>query len=277
MTLKAGNAIIGQPEEAKYGLTGTQLIEAFRIARQRGVKRFGLHTMLASNELNEDYHVATAKMLFEMVVEINHQTGIQIEFVDLGGGYGVPYRPEQEELDLEKISQGIRREYDHLIVANGLAPLKICMENGRMVTGPFGWLVTRVRHLKHIYRDYVGLDASMADLMRPGIYGAYHHITVPGKETQPHDHKYDVTGSLCENNDKFAIGRMLPPIEVGDIVVIHTTGAHGHAMGFNYNGQLRSAELLRRSSGEISMIRRAESINDYFATLDFSALKNFLP
>ncbi|HNX77643.1 MAG TPA: diaminopimelate decarboxylase [Candidatus Rifleibacterium sp.] len=275
--LKAGNAIIGQPEEAKYGLTGTQLIEAFRIARQRGVKRFGLHTMLASNELNEDYHVATAKMLFEMVVEINHQTGIQIEFVDLGGGYGVPYRPEQEELDLEKISQGIRREYDHLIVANGLAPLKICMENGRMVTGPFGWLVTRVRHLKHIYRDYVGLDASMADLMRPGIYGAYHHITVPGKETQPHDHKYDVTGSLCENNDKFAIGRMLPPIEVGDIVVIHTTGAHGHAMGFNYNGQLRSAELLRRSSGEISMIRRAESINDYFATLDFSALKNFLP
>ncbi len=273
--LKEGNVIIGQPEEAKYGLTGTQLIEAYRIARQRGVKRFGLHTMLASNELNENYHIETAKMLFELVVEINRHAGVRIEFVDLGGGYGIPYRPEQNELDLAKIAQGIESEYQRLITANGLAPLKICMENGRLVTGPYGWLVTRVRHKKSIYREYIGLDASMADLMRPGMYGAYHHITVPGRESQPHDHKYDVTGSLCENNDKFAIGRMLPRIEVGDIVVIHSTGAHGHAMGFNYNGQLRSAELLRRENGEIAVIRRAETVDDYFSTLDFSGLEKF--
>ena len=273
--LKEGNVIIGQPEEAKYGLTGTQLIEAYRIARQRGVKRFGLHTMLASNELNENYHIETAKMLFELVVEINRHAGVRIEFVDLGGGYGIPYRPEQNELDLAKIAQGIESEYQRLITANGLAPLKICMENGRLVTGPYGWLVTRVRHKKSIYREYIGLDASMADLMRPGMYGAYHHITVLGGESQPHDHKYDVTGSLCENNDKFAIGRMLPRIEVGDIVVIHSTGAHGHAMGFNYNGQLRSAELLRRENGEIAVIRRAETVDDYFSTLDFSGLEKF--
>jgi diaminopimelate decarboxylase len=270
--LKDGNAIIGKPEEAKYGLTGVQIIEAYRIARQKGVKRFGLHTMVASNELNEDYHIETARMLFELVGEINRQTGIKLEFIDLGGGYGVPYRPEAAELDLDKISQGIKVDYERLITGNGLAPRKICMENGRMITGPYGWLVTTVRHLKSTYREYAGLDASMADLMRPGMYGAYHHITLPGKEDLPHDHKYDLTGSLCENNDKFAIDRMLPKIEIGDIVVIHTTGAHGHAMGFNYNGQLRSAELLRRNDGTVIQIRRAETLEDHFSTLDFAGL-----
>ncbi|NCB37428.1 MAG: diaminopimelate decarboxylase [Erysipelotrichia bacterium] len=274
--LKSGNVIIGRPEEAKYGLTGEQIVEAYRIARQKGVTRFGLHTMVASNELNEDYHIETAKMVFELVVDIYCQTGVRIEFVDLGGGYGVPYRPEEQKLDLKKVSAGIKSEYERLIVGNNLSPLKIYMENGRMITGPYGWLVARVRHLKSIYRDYIGLDASMADLMRPGMYGAYHHITVLGKETLPHDHKYDVTGSLCENNDKFAIERMLPSVEVGDVVVIHTTGAHGHAMGFNYNGQLRSAELLRRESGEVIVIRRAERLEDYFSTLNFSELDQFL-
>lgn len=273
--LKDGNVIIGSPEEAKYGLTRPQIIEAYRIARDKGVRRFGLHTMVASNELNEEYHIETARILFELVVEISQKIGIRIEFVDLGGGYGVPYRPEDEDLDLAKISHGIRGEYDRLIAANGLAPLRIVMENGRMITGPYGWLVARVRHLKHIYRDYVGLDASMANLMRPAMYGAYHHITVPGKEHLPHDRKYDVTGSLCENNDKFAVERMLPELEPGDLVVIHTTGAHGHAMGFNYNGQLRSAELLRRCDGSVVEIRRAEEIEDHFATLDFTRLSNF--
>lgn len=271
--LKEGNVIIGNPEEAKYGLTREQIFAAYKSARQKGVKRFGLHTMVASNELNEEYHVETAKMLFELVVELKHQADIKIEFVDLGGGYGTPYRPEDKELDLELISAEIKKHYDQLIIANDLHPLRIVLENGRMVTGPFGWLVCQVRHLKHIYRDYVGLDASMANLMRPGMYGSYHHITVPGKDHLVHDHKYDVTGSLCENNDKFAIERMLPEVEIGDIVIIHNTGAHGHAMGFNYNGQLRSAELLRREDGSIVEIRRAETMADYLATLDFARLE----
>ena len=270
--LKDGNVIIGKPEEAKYGLTRDQIFEAYRIARDKGVKRFGLHTMVASNELNEEYHVETAKMLFELVVEIKKRLGIRIEFVDLGGGYGTPYRPEDKQLDLDLISADIKKHYDQLIIANDLHPLRIVLENGRMVTGPFGWLVCRVRHMKHIYRDYVGLDATMANLMRPGMYGSYHHITVLGKEHQPCNHKYDVTGSLCENNDKFAVERMLPEIEVGDIVVIHNTGAHGHAMGFNYNGQLRSAELLLRENGNVEEIRRAETLADYLATLDFAKL-----
>lgn len=270
--LKEGNVIIGKPEEAKYGLTREQIIEAYGIVKNMGVKRFGLHTMVASNELNPDYHIETARMLFELVVEIKNRVGVQIEVVDLGGGYGCPYKPEAEELDLQVVSDGIKDEYDRLIKANNLHPLNIVMENGRMVTGPYGWLVARVRHLKHIYRNYVGLDATMANLMRPGMYGSYHHITVPGKEHLPHDQKYDVTGSLCENNDKFAIDRMLPKMEVGDIVVMHTTGAHGHAMGFNYNGQLRSAEILRREDGSFFEIRRAETVEDYFATLNFDKL-----
>lgn len=271
--LKEGNVIIGKPEEAKYGLTRAQILDAYKSSQQKGVKRFGLHTMVASNELEEAYHIETAKMLFELVVEIHQKLGIKIEFVDLGGGYGIPYEPGEKEIDLQKVSAGIKEEYEKIIVANDLDPLRIVLENGRMVTGPYGWLVTKVRHLKHIYRDYVGVDASMANLMRPGMYGSYHHITVLGKENQPHDHKYDVTGSLCENNDKFAIGRMLPELEVNDIIVLHSTGAHGHAMGFNYNGQLRSAELLLRENGEVIEIRRAETAEDYFVTLDFDKLE----
>jgi diaminopimelate decarboxylase len=271
--LKEGNVIIGNPEEAKYGLTREQIFEAYRISKEKGAKRFGLHTMVASNELNEDYHIETARMLFELVVELKERLGLKIEFVDLGGGYGIPYHPGQKEIDLDAVSAGIKAEYDRLIVANDLHPLKIVMENGRMITGPYGWLVTKVRHIKKIYRDYAGVDASMANLMRPGMYGSYHHITVLGKEDRVCDHKYDVTGCLCENNDKFAVERMLPELEIGDILIIHSTGAHGHAMGFNYNGQLRSAELLLRENGSLLEIRRAETLDDYFATLDFDKLE----
>jgi len=273
--LKEGNVIIGAPEEAKYGLTREQIFEAYKIARDKGVKRFGLHTMVASNELGEEYHIGTARMLFELVVEIHQKTGIRIEMIDLGGGYGIPYHPGDKEIDLELVSRQIKRDYDQLIVGNGLAPLEIVMENGRMITGPFGWLVSKVRHIKNIYRRYAGLDASMANLMRPALYGSYHHISVLGKEKLPSNFKYDVTGPLCENNDKFAVERMLPELEIGDVLVIHSTGAHGHAMGFNYNGQLRSAELLLRENGEITEIRRAETIADYFATLDFNELEGF--
>ena len=273
--LKEGNVIIGKPEEAKYGLTREQILEAYEIVRDKGVKRFGLHTMVASNELGEDYHVGTARMLFELVVEIHQKLGVRIEMIDLGGGYGIPYHPGDKEVDLELVSRHIKADYEKLIVGNGLAPLEIVMENGRMVTGPFGWLVSRVRHLKSIYRQYAGLDASMANLMRPGMYGSYHHITVLGKEKLPSDHKYDVTGPLCENNDKFAVERMLPQLEIGDVIVIHCTGAHGHAMGFNYNGQLRSSELLLRENGKTVEIRRAETLEDYFATLDFNKLEGF--
>ena len=272
---KTGNTIIGHPEEAKYGLTTDQIIEAYKICRGRGVKRFGLHTMIASNELNEEYHIQTARMLFELVAKIRIKAGVKIEFIDLGGGYGIPYRPDDCAMNLNKISTGIKKFYDQLIISNDLAPLNIVMENGRMITGPYGWLVARVRHIKETYRNYVGLDASMADLMRPGMYGAYHHISIAGKESAECNHCYDVTGPLCENNDKFAIQRMLPKISIGDLAVIHCTGAHGHAMGFNYNGQLRSAELLLRESGEVLQIRRGETLNDYFSTLDFGKIAHF--
>lgn len=272
---KTGNAIIGQPEEAKYGLTTDQIIEAYRVCRRKGVKRFGLHSMIASNELNEDYHIQTAQMLFDLAAKIRIKAGVSIEFIDLGGGYGIPYRPEDRAMNINRISAGIKKAYEHLISGNDLAPLKIVMENGRMVTGPYGWLVARVRHLKETYRNYVGLDASMADLMRPGMYGAYHHISIAGKESADQDHCYDVTGPLCENNDKFAIQRMLPKIAIGDLAIIHSTGAHGHAMGFNYNGQLRSAELLLRESGEVVQIRRGETLKDHFATLDLGKIAHF--
>ena len=273
--LKEGNVIIGNPEDAKYGFTREQLFEGYRMARDRGVKRFGIHTMVASNELDGDYFVETAHILFELIVEISRELDIKFEFANIGGGIGVAYRPEEEPVDLQKVSAGIKDCYDRIIEANGLAPLGLYMECGRMVTGPFGYLVSTVRHLKHTYKDYVGLDACMTDLMRPALYGAYHHITVVGKEDVPCDHTYDVTGSLCENNDKFAIDRKLPEVEPGDIVVIHDAGAHGHAMGFNYNGKLRSAELLLRDSGEVVQIRRAETEADLFATLDFEGLKSF--
>ncbi|MES2353980.1 MAG: diaminopimelate decarboxylase [Pseudomonadota bacterium] len=272
---RSGNAIIGHPQEAKFGLTYHQLFDAYAAARAKGIRRFGLHAMVASNELEPQYFVDTAQMLFDLVVEMKHKLDIRFEFVNLGGGIGIPYRPEQQPVDLERISTGIRQAYEATIVANGLHPLNIAMECGRLITGPHGYLVSKVLHLKRTHKAFAGLDACMSNLMRPGMYGAYHHITVLGKESVTPDTTYDVTGSLCENNDKFAIDRLLPPIEVGDTVVIHDAGAHGHAMGFNYNGKLRSAELLLREDGTVVPIRRAESTEDYFATLDFSGLNNF--
>ena len=270
--LRQGNAIIGKPEEAKYGFTKEQLIQGYRTVKDKGVKHFGLHTMIASNELDPYYFVDTAKMLFELVVEIKKTLDIRIEFINIGGGIGIPNKPDQKAVDLSIISDRIRKAYESMIRPAGLHPLNLYMEMGRMITGPYGYLVTRVRHIKDTYKKYVGLDASMANLMRPAIYGAYHHITVMGKQDQNHNQLYDVTGSLCENNDKFAIDRKLPPVEVGDILVIHDSGAHGHAMGFNYNGKLRSAELLLKPDGKVEQIRRAETVEDYFQTLDFSRL-----
>ena len=268
-----GNAIIGEPEEAKYGLTKAQLFEAYRSMQAKGAKRFGLHTMVISNELDPYYFIETAtNMMFDLAVEIYQELGIRIELLNLGGGIGIPYRPEQQDVDLDLISRSLQQAYDEKITAHGLHPMKIAMECGRYMTGPFGTLITQVLHKKDIYKQYVGLDACMADLMRPALYGSYHHITVVGKEDLPLDHIYDVTGGLCENNDKFAINRALPPIDRGDILVIHDTGAHGHAMGFNYNGKLRSAEVLWHGNGRSSLIRRAETMEDLFATLDFSRL-----
>ena len=273
--LRSGNAIIGHPEEAKYGFTREQIFLGYTMLREKGVRRFGLHTMVASNELNPQYFVDTAIMLYELAAEVRRETGIRIEFVNIGGGVGIPYRPEQTAVDIEFVSRGIRDAYDRIIVPAGLHPMKLFMECGRMMTGPFGYLVSKVLHIKHTYKQYVGLDACMANLMRPALYGAYHHITVPGREGQPDNVLCDVTGSLCENNDKFAIDRKLPAVEQGDIVVIHDAGAHGHAMGFNYNGKLRSAELLLRTDGSVIEIRRAETSDDLFATLDFNKLATF--
>lgn len=267
-----GNSIIGNPEDSKYGLTKEQLFQAYEIVREKGAQRFGLHTMVVSNELNPDYYIETAHMMFDLALELKDKIGIRLEFVNFGGGIGIPYRPEEEPVNLEYLSEGIRKAYEEKIIPNGLDPMRISMECGRVITGPYGYLVTEVLHKKNIYKNYVGLDASMADLMRPGIYGSYHHITVMGKENQTKDHVYDVTGGLCENNDKFAVDRELPQVDIGDIVVIHDTGAHGHAMGFNYNGKLRHAELLLKSDGSVKLIRRAETLEDIFATLDFSEL-----
>ena len=272
--LKDGNAIIGKPEEAKYGFTRDQMLEGYRTLRDYGVKRFGLHTMVASNELDPQYFIDTAGMLFQLAVDVHRELGIVIELINLGGGIGIPYRPDQQEVDLEMVGEGIRDAHERILAGAGLPPVKLCMECGRLVTGPYGCLVTRVRHIKRTYKQYAGLDACMANLMRPALYGAY-HITVIGKEDAPCDQIYDVTGSLCENNDKFAIDRPLPALEPGDLLVIHDAGAHGHAMGFQYNGKLRSAEYLRRPDGRVTMIRRAETVQDYFATLDLERLKTF--
>ena len=269
---RAGNTIIGKPEDAKYGLTKEQLFEAYRIVRDKGVKRFGIHTMVISNELNPDYFIETARMMMTLAKEIYETLGIRIEMINFGGGIGIPYRPEDSQVDLEYVGAGIRKLYEEIIVPAGLAPLKLALECGRMIAGPYGYLVSKVLHKKETYKNYVGLDACMANLMRPALYGSYHHITVVGKEKQPLDHVYDVTGSLCENNDKFAIDRALPQVDIGDVVVIHDAGAHGHAMGFNYNGKLRSAEILLKADGTTELIRRAETLEDYFATLDFSKL-----
>lgn len=273
--LKEGNALIGKPEEAKYGLTREQIFEAYKICKDRGVKRFGLHTMVASNELNPDYFVETAQLLFTLAVELKEQVGVSVEFVNLGGGIGIPYRPEQVAVDYDYVAQGIKAVYDKLIVPAGLDPLKICWECGRPITGPYGWLVTRALHQKHIYREYIGVDASMADLMRPGMYGAYHEVTVSGKEDAAKTETYDVVGSLCENCDKFAVQRQLPKIDIGDLLIIHDAGAHGRAMGFNYNAKLRCGELLLREDGSVVQIRRKETVDDYFATLDFKGLQSF--
>ena len=270
--LRKGNPIIGDPVESKYGFTRPQLFEGYKIARDKGAKRFGLHSFIISNELNRASYVGTAKMLFELTLELKKELGIKLEFINLSGGIGIPYRPEDTAVDLNALGKEIREEYKKIIIPNGLHPLKIYSECGRMITGPYGYLVSKVIHKKNIYKQYVGLDANMANLMRPAIYGAYHHITVLGKEDRPLDHIYDVTGSLCENNDKFAIDRKLPEIDIDDIIVIHDAGAHGHAMGFNYNGKLRSSELLLKPDGEIQLIRRAETVEDYFATLDFSKI-----
>ncbi len=266
-SLKGGNVIIGKPEEAKYGFTREQILDGYRAMRDLGAKRFGLHTMVASNELDPDYFIETAQLLFDLVVEIQEELDIRIEFVNLGGGIGIPYRPEQEPVDYQYVSEGVKRAYEHTIVPAGLDPLRIVMENGRVITGPYGYLVSRVIHKKETYKNYIGLDGNMANLMRPGMYGAYHHITVLGKENESPSVTYDVTGSLCENNDKFAIDRELPEVEIGDILVIHDTGAHGHSMGFNYNGKLRSAELLMRPDGSTKLIRRKERPEDLFATI----------
>ena len=273
--LKEGNAIIGKPEEAKYGLTEEQIFEAYKICKDKGVKRFGLHTMVASNELNPDYFVETATLLFNLAAKVKEKVGITFEFVNLGGGVGIPYKPGDKAVDYDSIARGIRESYDAIVVPAGLDPLKIYWECGRPITGPYGWLVTRAIHEKHIYRDYIGVDASMADLMRPGMYGAYHEVTVSGKENAPKNKVYDVVGSLCENCDKFAVQRQLPEIQIGDLLIIHDAGAHGRAMGFNYNAKLRCGELLLRQDGSVVEIRRRETIDDYFATFDFKGLSSF--
>ena len=265
--LKSGNDIIGKPTEAKYGFTRDQLFEGYKKVRDLGAKRFALHTMVASNELNPDYFIETAGLLFDTAVELKKELGIELEFVNLGGGIGFPTGRRKKPVDLEYVSEGIRKRYEKTIKPAGLDGMRIVMECGRMVTGPYGWLVTKVLHRKETYKTFIGLDSSMANLMRPALYGAYHHITVLGKEDAPATFTADITGSLCENNDKFAIDRKIPEVEIGDILAIHNTGAHGHAMGFNYNAKLRSAELLLKEDGSVELIRRAETVEDYLATL----------
>ena len=264
-----GNAIIGNPSEAKYGLTHEQILKAYKIARKKGAQRFGLHAMIVSNQRGEEILADAARLLFTLAVEIHKKTGIRLEFINLGGGIGIPYAKDDHTVNVKEYGRRVQELYKEIIVGNDLAPLRIVMESGRAVTGPYGYLVSRVRHVAEKHRTYVGLDACMANLMRPALYGAQHQITVLGKENRPLDHVYDVTGSLCENNDKFAIQRALPEVVPGDIMVIHDAGAHGHAMGFNYNGKLRSAELLMQPGKKFRLIRRAETVNDYFATLDF--------
>ena len=263
---RTGNAIIGNPVEAKYGVTKDQIIGCYERAAKLGATNFGLHTMVASNELDESYIVETARMVFSLVKKIRDEAKVRISFVDLGGGVGIPYRPEDEAIDFYSLSSRIHELYDQMIVNEDLHPLRITFEMGRAITGPYGYLVSRVRHVSHKYKDFVGLDASMADLMRPALYGAYHHITVLGKENKPKDHVYDVTGSLCENNDKFAIDRSLPKIDRGDVFVIHDAGAHSHSMGFNYNAKLRHAEYMILNK-RIYKIRRDETYSDYISTM----------
>lgn len=262
------NSIMDNPGDAKYGFTKEQIIEGFKILKAKGAKRFGIHAFLASNTVTNDYYLELARILFELAVEIRDKTGCDIKFINLSGGVGIPYKPDAEPNDIIAIGEGVHKVYDEVLTANGMGDVAIYTEMGRFMLGPYGGLVTKATHEKHTYKEYIGVDACACNLMRPAMYGAYHHITVLGKENEPCDHKYDVTGSLCENNDKFAIDRMLPKIDMGDYLFIHDTGAHGFSMGYNYNGKLRSAEILLKEDGSFELIRRAETPQDYFRTFD---------
>ena len=268
-----GNRIMDTPGDSKYGMTAEQMREAFLKMKAYGVKHFGIHAFLASNTTDNGYYPKLASILFELAVKLKKETGVHISFINLSGGVGVPYRPEQPKNDIKLIGEGVREAYERILVPEGMDDVSIYTELGRYMLAPYGGLVAKAIHHKHIWKEYVGLDACAVDLMRPAMYGAYHHITVLGKEDAPHDHVYDVTGGLCENNDKFAIDRALPQIDIGDYVFIHDTGAHGYSMGYNYNGKLRSAELLLCEDGTVKQIRRAETPADYFATLDLDAFK----
>lgn len=272
---KISNDIMDNPGDAKYGMTREQIAQAFRMMREKGVEEFGIHAFLASNTVTNEYYPLLAKELFELAVELKEETGADIRFVNLSGGIGIPYRPDQEPNDIMAIGRGVQKVYQEVLAPAGMDDIAIYTELGRYMLGPYGCLVTKAINEKHTYKEYIGVDACAVNLMRPAMYGAYHHITVMGKEDWPEDHKYDITGSLCENNDKFAIDRMLPKIDMGDILVIHDTGAHGFSMGYNYNGKLRSAEVLLREDGSTQLIRRAETPRDYFATFDcFDILKD---
>ena len=271
------NDIMDNPGDAKYGMTEEQLFDAYRVLQQKGAKRFGIHAFLASNTVTNEYYPMLAKVLFELAVRLKKETGADIRFINLSGGIGIPYRPDQEPNDIRIIGEGVRRVYEEVMVPAGMGDVAIYTELGRFMMGPYGCLVTKAIHEKHTYKEYIGVDACAVNLMRPAMYGAYHHITVMGKENEPCDHIYDVTGSLCENNDKFAIDRPLPKVDKGDLLVIHDTGAHGFAMGYNYNGKLKSAEILLKEDGTAKLIRRAETPKDYFATFDcFDIIKNLV-
>lgn len=265
---KMSNGIMDNPGDAKYGFTTEQMFEGYRILKEKGVKNFGMHAFLASNTVTNEYYPMLAKEMFELAVKLEKETGADIKFINLSGGVGIPYKPDQEPNDIRIIGEGVRKVYEEVLVPAGMGDVAIYTEMGRFMMGPYGQLVTQAIHEKHTHKDYIGVDACAVNLMRPAMYSAYHHITVLGKEESCCDHKYDVTGSLCENNDKFAVDRMLPEIEVGDYLVIHDTGAHGYAMGYNYNGKLKSAELLLKEDGSVQLIRRAETPKDYFATFD---------
>lgn len=262
------NGIMDNPGDAKYGFTPEQMVEGFKILKEKGAKHFGIHAFLASNVVQNEYYPMLAKVLFELAVKLKEETGVHIAFINLSGGVGIPYRPDQEPCDIRAVGEGVRKVYEEVLVPAGMDDVAIFTELGRFMMGPYGGLVTKAVHEKHIHKEYIGCDACAVNLMRPAMYGAYHHITVLGKEDAPCDHKYDITGSLCENNDKFAIDRMLPEIEMGDYLFIHDTGAHGYAMGYNYNGKLKSAEILLQEDGSAKLIRRAETPKDYYATLD---------
>ena len=274
---KISNDIMDNPGDAKYGMTTGQLFDAYELLKKKGAKHFGIHAFLASNTVTNKYYPLLAKVLFEVAVKLKEDLGISLEFINLSGGIGIPYRPDQRPNDIRRIGQGVRKVYEEILVPAGLGNVAIYTELGRYMLGPYGALVTKVLHQKHTHKEYIGCDACAVNLMRPAMYGAYHHITVMGKEEEPLDHIYDVTGSLCENNDKFAVDRMLPRIDIGDLLFIHDTGAHGFAMGYNYNGKLKSAELLLKEDGSVELIRRAETPKDYFATFDcFALLKDLV-